>query len=390
MLARIWRIIVGFVLTLAMLATLLACAITFSARSFQHNFAQITGNQTGVVSLSAIARLKLKLDELELRKAPLQAQLDQLEGERDAYATRYLEAESNARDRAEKLDEALRDLEGRLDVAISGGLTPERLSARLQTLTQRTGLDGQGQAALQAAAKLLRELNGFNSEASGASAARSGLDQDAANVQAELRALDEGAFSKDAAGMQNFDQVLAEIDSLRRTSPLGVALTLAQVHPAFLSTLLVCLAGALGSLLYLFPAYLTRAQKVGIDDVVVRLLFGMLTAFGFMIVANAANSLLGLGAVQAQAPQPSLNPFTIAGLGIVAGVMADDIAKWIHQRALYLINQGGTGRVLRTIESQTTLQVNAPNPATVRASQDVSENLGGLVNPHGGPFEPGG
>jgi len=395
MMASIWRTCVGFVLTLAMLATLLACAITFSARSFQHNFAQITGNQTGVVSLAAIARLKLQLDALDLKKAPLQAQLDRLEQERNGFAAAYLAAESSSRDRAERMDQALSGVEARLGVAGAGGLTAGALAGRLETLAVREGLTTEDSAALGEARAAFVELTRFNAEAAEARTAESAVLDELRQVQAQVRVLDEETLGQAAAGVQNFDQVLAEIDALRHTSPLKVGLTLAQVHPAFLSTLLVCLAGALGSLLYLFPAYLTRSQKVGIDDIVVRLLFGMLTAFGFMIVANAANSLLGFGAVDAQAPQPSLNPFTIAGLGIIAGVMADDIAKWIHQRALYLINQGGAGRVLQTIESHTTVQTSSPraappsvSPATLRAAQDVSANLGGMANPHGGPFDP--
>lgn len=378
---------VGIVLTLAMLATLLACAITFSARSFQHNFAQVTGNQTGVVSMAAIARIKLKLDELDGRKAPMQTQFDRLEQERDELSAQYLATESNAQDRAARLDEALARLEAAYGIQ-GGGVSSSALAGRLETVEQYPRLSEDDRSAITAAKATQQELNGFAAKAAELSAARSAVEDEMRDVQARLRVLDEGAFSEDSAGMQNFDQVLAEIDALRRTSPLGVALYLAQVHPAFLSTLLVCLAGALGSLLYLFPAYLTRTMNIGIDDIVVRILFGMLTAFGFMVVANAANSLLGFGAAEVQGPQPSLNPFTIAGLGIIAGVMADDIAKWIHQRALFLINQGGTGRVLQTIESRTTVETTV-NPATVRANQAVAENLGGLVNPHGGPFEVG-
>lgn len=383
----VWNTFVGFGLTAAMLITLGTCAITFSARSFQHNFAQVSGNETGVVSLAAIARMKLQLDELERAKQPLQARLEAVEREEDALSVRYLSLESGAMDRAERIDETLSGVESRLGRPGGGGLQPGVLLQRQEALQADPGLLAEETRALADARTALDELNRMRAEAAEAASARDVVSDEVRVLHAELKVVEDRVLARDAGAVRNFDQILAEVDSLNHTSPFGVALYLAQVHPAFLSTLLVCLAGALGSLMYLFPAWLTNQNQVSFDDIAVRMLFGMLTAFGFMIVANAANSLLGFGAVETPMPQPSLNPFTIAGLGIIAGVMADDIAKWIHQRAVYLIRQGGAGRIIAEVENATV--ATSPRLAGGAAGAVmVADGAGGLVNPHGGPHDP--
>ena len=59
----------------------------------------------------------------------------------------------------------------------------------------------------------------------------------------------------------NFNQVVAEVDSLKATSPLGIGMWLAQVHPSSLSTLLAVMMGALGAMLFLFPAYVANKPE---------------------------------------------------------------------------------------------------------------------------------
>lgn len=383
----VWNTFVGFGLTAAMLVTLGACAITFSARSFQHNFAQVSGNETGVVSLAAIARMKLQVDALERAKQPLQVRLDAVEREEDALSVRYLSLESGAMERAERIDQALSAIEARLGRERDGGMQAGVLLQRLEAVQSDPGLLPEETRGLADARSALGEVNRLAAEAAEAASARDAVREEARGLNAELKVVEERILANDAGAVRNFDQILAEVDSLKHTSPFGVALYLAQVHPAFLSTLLVCLAGALGSLMYLFPAWLMNQEQVSFDDIAVRMLFGMLTAFGFMIVANAANSLLGFGAVETPMPQPSLNPFTIAGLGIIAGVMADDVSKWVHQRAVYLIRQGGAGRFISGVENATI--TTSPRPARAAGGASVApDGAGGLVNPHGGPHDP--
>ncbi|MGE3143599.1 MAG: hypothetical protein AB7L65_09775, partial [Hyphomonadaceae bacterium] len=167
-----------------------------------------------------------------------------------------------------------------------------------------------------------------------------------------------------------YDAIRSEVVSLMRTSPLGVGATLVQLHPTFMSTVLVLLMGALGAILYLFPAYMSRANPVTFAEIVVRLIFGMCTALAFYIVANA--TVAGVSFVPGQQGVQSaslLNPFTVSLIGIVAGVMADDIARWIKSRGSELFG----GQQLPS----------SPTTAATTAS-NVDPGFTG-VNPHGGP-----
>jgi hypothetical protein len=117
---------------------------------------------------------------------------------------------------------------------------------------------------------------------------------------------------------------------------------LAQGHPALLSTVLVLLMGALGSLLYLFPAYLNRPVPVTMAEIVVRLIFGMCAALAFYVLANAAIAGFSVASsAQLTTTSSALNPFAVSLVGIVAGVMSEDIAKWIQERGRGIFQQGG-------------------------------------------------
>src|SRR5262249_30532640 len=86
---------------------------------------------------------------------------------------------------------------------------------------------------------------------------------------------------------QAFSRVREERQALEVLSPWKVATHLSDAHPAQLSIALVMLMGALGALLYLFPAYLTRPVPVTVAEVLVRLIFGACAALSFYILANA-------------------------------------------------------------------------------------------------------
>lgn len=129
-------------------------------------------------------------------------------------------------------------------------------------------------------------------------------------------------------------------NALRTMSPLGVSAFLAQGHPALLSTVLVLLMGALGSLLYLFPAYLNRPVPVTMAEIVVRLIFGMCAA---LVRARERGDCWVLNRIVGAAGDDisTLNPFTVSLVGIVAGVLSEDIAKWIQDRGRGIFQQGG-------------------------------------------------
>jgi hypothetical protein len=83
-------------------------------------------------------------------------------------------------------------------------------------------------------------------------------------------------------------------------------------------------------------------------EIAVRLIFGMCAALAFYVLANAAIAGFSIGAGVTQATTSSLlNPFTVSLVGIVAGVLSEDIAKWIQDRGRGIFTQGqvSTGAV---------------------------------------------
>ena len=381
--AALWRTVIGVVLTAVMVATLLACAITFSARSFQHNFAQISGNGTGVVSLAAIGRIAEQVAAGEAEIAPLRLQVQEFQREEGELGAKIMSLNMAAQEAGARIDLALKPLEARLEINGGTVLDAGTLAQRFSALANSPQLNETEQAILADASKQLDVFVRKAAQANNTAAARDRVREEMTYAQGLIGASTARLQSQDNAFKGNFDSIRAEIEALEKTSPYGMGLSLAQIHPAFLSTLLACLSGALGAIFYLFPAFMVGMRQVNLWQIIMRWLMGVTAAFVFMIVANAADSLLGFGASGSAIPQPSLNPFTIAGLGLVAGVMSEDIAQWIHQRGVYLFSQGQVGQVVRGVESRTN-----PAPGGSSAGAGIDTGQGGLVNPHGGPGDP--
>jgi hypothetical protein len=111
-------------------------------------------------------------------------------------------------------------------------------------------------------------------------------------------------------------------------------------------------------------------------EIAVRSIFGMVTALAFYIVANA--SVAGLAFIpggQQADMATAMNPFTVSLIGIVAGIMADDIARWIQRRGSELL--GGTPGTPA-----------APPAAATGLAHTADAGPGAGVNPHGGPYDP--
>jgi hypothetical protein len=72
------------------------------------------------------------------------------------------------------------------------------------------------------------------------------------------------------------------------------------------------------------------------------LIFGMCAALAFYVLANAAIAGFSIASsVQQATTSSALNPFTVSLVGIVAGVLSEDIAKWIQDRGRGIFTQGG-------------------------------------------------
>ena len=94
---------------------------------------------------------------------------------------------------------------------------------------------------------------------------------------------------------------------------------------------------------------------------------GMCAALALYVLLNATIAGISITQNNAQASTSSLlNPFTVSLIGIIAGVLSEDIAKWIQDRGRGIFTQGGA-------------------PA---AAQPAADDTGSMINPHGGPNAP--
>ncbi len=253
-------------------------------------------------------------------------------------------------------------------------LDAQGLQARIATLAARPGLAPADQQMLASVRGQIDQLATLESTLETRDAERATLVAQqrllgGQTAEAERRVI---ALRQSIVPDDKFDRIASEVRALQRTSPLNVGTTLVQLHPTFMSTVLVLLMGLLGAILYLFPAYMSRANPVTFAEIAVRSIFGMCTALAFYIVANA--TLAGFSFVPTSPGSTtlnsgvSINPFTVSLIGIVAGVMADDIARWIKNRGGELFGGGAA----------------APAATTTANTQDGDASFTG-VNPHGGP-----
>ena len=74
--------------------------------------------------------------------------------------------------------------------------------------------------------------------------------------------------------------------------------------------------------------------------------------------ATTASMIQRLPAITAAMPRfkaagtsSMLNPFTVSLVGIVAGVMSEDIAKWIQERGRGFLTQGGVAAARQESQS---------------------------------------
>jgi hypothetical protein len=252
----------------------------------------------------------------------------------------------------------------------AAALEPDALEARAAALISRPGLPAAENDNAMTVRQLTQQLRLDEQRVTE-------LQNEARDLQLRFRSVNGALVESDGAivtlkssvvgaNYRAYDRVHNEAEALKRTSPFGIGAGFVSAHPTFLSTLLVLLMGALGAILYLFPAYMTRETPVTFAEIAVRMIFGMVTALAFYIVANA--TLAGLSFVPGQSAAANaalLNPFTVGLVGIIAGVTADDIAKWIQRRGSEILG-GRPGEPPRT-------------PAATDAGFTG-------VNPHGGPY----
>lgn len=363
----------GFFLLLLMITALFVNSILFSARSFQHNLYQVDPGSGGVISLTELAAVDSQVAELERQTAPQRGEAAQAE-QKAAAAKLELDAANDAIAAMQiRLLSTVASLEERASLppaAATGAFDSADIAQRLERIgAQRTTAAQTRDGVIAARAELIKLAD--------AEEALAPKEQEFAKLEAEKRRVGEFIETSNRAVLglkgqfgDNFQRIRNEARALEASSPFSLGSKLVSMHPTFLTTVLVCLMGALGALLYLFPAYLNRANNIYFSDIVVRLVFGMVTALAFYIVANA--SIAGLTFMPGQDASSnvgaSLNPFAVSLIGITAGIMADDIAAWIRERGREVFGGARPGATA------------AATPAS--AAPPVG---GSMPNPHGGP-----
>lgn len=361
----------GFFLLLLMVAALFFNSLLFSARSFQHNLFQVDPSSGGVVSLVELAAVDSQVAELERQTAPQRGEAAQA-AQKAAIAKLELDTAQDAVAAQQvKILAAVAALEeqaGLPPAAATGAFDTVDVAQRLERVqAQRASAAQTREGVISARAELIKLAD--------AEEALGPKEQELSKLEAEKARIGEFIETSNRAVLglkgqfgDNFQRIRNEARALEQSSPFALGSTLVSMHPTFLTTILVCLMGALGALLYLFPAYLNRDNNIYFADIVVRLVFGMVTALAFYIVANA--SIAGFTFMPGQEATSnvgaSLNPFAVSLLGITAGIMADDIAAWIRERGREVF--GGSRR-------------DAPKAAPASAAPEG----GSMPNPHGGP-----
>lgn len=375
---------VGLGLAALMIAVLFFNAVLFSARSFQFNIASLDSASQGIVSVEAIALAEERLAAIEQSAAMPRAELSQIAQQISALDAAQEDTRNEAVALQATLAGELAALEAARGVSAAtpaAALDDQGLADRVASLAEMT-LPQQATAAVQTMRAEMDRLNIMLDQLDAGDAQRrellqrqSLLGNQVADAQRQEFAIKQEAVST----VDLYDRIRIEAEALRRASLFGVGAGLVQAHPTMLSTALVLLMGLLGAILYLFPAYMSRANPVTFAEIAVRSIFGMVTALAFYIVANA--SIAGLAFVPGGTMEAAtaINPFTVSLIGIVAGIMADDIAKWIQRRGSEILG-GAPG-----VPAPPAGAAPAPNPGLAHTA-DAGAGAG--VNPHGGPYDP--
>lgn len=367
-----YKFAVGVVLALAMMLVLGMAALVFSARDFQFGVAQISPATNGLISFERLADVEAQIERIEEESGGPRGEYLEIEQRLAALETQAQSAGSDADEARAAMVGAIATLEARANArpaaSAAADLSAAALNQRVSLLASRTGLSPADQQSVAALRTQAQQLFTQEEALTETGAERAALETRQRLVGGQVSEANRRIYAlqeRVVPDYQHYARVRGEADALTNMSPLGVSAFLAQGHPALLSTTLVLLMGALGALLYLFPAYLNRAAPVTVAEIAVRLIFGMCAALALYVLANAALSSFSLGSAGAQQPGTSsaLNPFTVSLFGIVAGVMSEDIAMWIQERGRGIFTQGGG------------------QPA---AAQDS----GTAINPHGGPNTP--
>lgn len=367
----VYKFLVGLVLAIAMVAVLAASALVFSARDFQYGLGQVAPATSGLISFDKMREVDARVAQLEADSAAPRGELLEIEQQVAAIDARIASGEAAANETRAAIVGSVAAVETRGGVqAASTDLSTPALTQRVASLAARPGLSAADQQTIVALTTQTQQLAQQEESLGAVDAERAALVARQRTIGGQVAESNRAIFALQASVVPNYEfygRVSGEVSALTNMSPWGVSAFLAQGHPSLLSTILVLLMGALGSLLYLFPAYLNRAIPVTIAEIIVRLIFGACASLAFYVLANAAIAGFAFGSgAEDTTTSSALNPFTVSLIGIVAGVLSEDIAKWIQDRGRGMFQQGGSAAGI----------VAAP----AAADDGVTHAGGGLVN----------
>lgn len=369
-----YKFAVGVVLALAMVTVLALSALVFSSRDFQYGVAQVSPSTNGLISFARLDAAEAQIEQIASASSGPRGELLGIEQQIATLDAEVQNAEASANEARAAMVGAIAEIETRADVqtaeSAAADMSAQGLSQRVNALAGRGGLAPADQQAIAGLVSQVDQLATQEAALDDRSAERAELLTRQRLVGGQVAEANRRVFALQQTVVPDYEhytRIRSEAYALRNLSPLGFSAFLAQGHPALLSTLLVLLMGALGALLYLFPAYLNRPVPVTMAEIAVRLIFGMCAALAFYVLANAAIAGFSIASnVQQATTAAALNPFTVSLVGIIAGVMSEDIAKWIQDRGRGIFQQGGA--------------------APAAAAADDTNYAG--VNPHGGPGAP--
>lgn len=371
----LYKWMVGIVLTILMITVLAASTILFAARDFQYGLREVVPN--GLVEVNRVLEIEGEIASLEARaNAPRGEQLA-LEQQVAGFDERLTQADEGINQARGEIAAALAGVEANAGIQTAPGeINGGTLQARASALSARTGLAAADQQTLATVSGRITQLIEQEGARDLAYVERGTVATQAENLARRVNEERSGIYALQASVAPSeaaYQRVRGEVLALKNLSPWGISAYLAQGHPALLSTILVLLMGALGALLYLFPAYLNRPQPVKLEEVFVRVIFGMCAALAFYVLANATVAGFSMGAsVELASTAATLNPFTVSLIGIVAGVLAEDIAAWVRDRGRGVFTSGSGGYSA------------SPPPPPAQSYDDTSSGSGGggggLVN----------
>ena len=347
-----YKFAVGVVLAAAMVSVLTLGALVFSSRDFQFGVQQIAPSTNGLVSFERLAEVDAQIAQIEAESAEPRGELMEIERNIAALDSQTSSAVAAANEARAEIVGDIAAIEERANVeaaqSAASDTSVQGLSQRINALAGASGLSAADQQNVAALQGQVRQLAAQEDAADGGGAERATLMARQRLVSGQVAESNRRIFALQQSVVPDYEhygRVSSEARALQTLSPLGISAYAAQGHPALLSTILVLLMGALGALLYLFPAYLNRPEPVTMAEIVVRLIFGMCAALAAYVLANAAIAGFSMGSGVEQATTSAmLNPFTVSLVGIVAGVLSEDIAQWIQDRGRGIFTQGGAQR----------------------------------------------